>query len=82
MGCLAETGFCRIEGCCVLRHALREATLAFLHTLDGYTLANLLAPGTRLVRSSLFVAFSSGVAAEGFARRFGGESGASASVQG
>ena len=82
MGCLAETGFCRIEGCCVLRHALREATLAFLHTLDGYTLADLLAPGTRLVRSFLFVAFSSGVAAEGFARRFGGESGASASVQG
>jgi hypothetical protein len=30
----------------------------------------------------LFVAFSSGVAAEGFARRFGGETGASASVQG
>jgi Rrf2 family transcriptional regulator, nitric oxide-sensitive transcriptional repressor len=51
MGCLAETGFCRIEGCCVLRHALREATLAFLHTLDGYTLADLLAPGTRLARS-------------------------------
>jgi Rrf2 family nitric oxide-sensitive transcriptional repressor len=51
MGCLAETGFCRIEGCCVLRHALREATLAFLRTLDGYTLADLLAPGARLVRS-------------------------------
>jgi Rrf2 family nitric oxide-sensitive transcriptional repressor len=51
MGCLAETGFCRIEGCCVLRHALREATLAFLGTLDGYTLADLLAPGARLVRS-------------------------------
>ena len=41
MGCLAETGFCRIEDCCVLRHALREATLAFLQTLDGYTLADL-----------------------------------------
>jgi Rrf2 family nitric oxide-sensitive transcriptional repressor len=51
MGCLAETGFCRIEGCCVLRRALREATLAFLHTLDDYTLADLLAPGARLVRS-------------------------------
>jgi Rrf2 family transcriptional regulator, nitric oxide-sensitive transcriptional repressor len=51
MGCLAETGFCRIEGCCVLRRALREATLAFLQTLDGYTLADLLAPGARLVRS-------------------------------
>ena len=32
MGCLGETGFCRIEGCCVLRHALREATLCvFAH---------------------------------------------------
>jgi Rrf2 family nitric oxide-sensitive transcriptional repressor len=51
MGCLAETGFCRIEGCCVLRRALREATLAFLQTLDGYTLADLLAPGARLVRA-------------------------------
>jgi Rrf2 family nitric oxide-sensitive transcriptional repressor len=51
MGCLAATGFCRIEGCCVLRRALREATLAFLHTLDGYTLADLLAPGARLDRS-------------------------------
>ena len=51
MGCLAGTGFCRIEGCCVLRHALRAATLAFLQTLDGYTLADLLVPGERLVRS-------------------------------
>ncbi|MGH7092514.1 MAG: Rrf2 family transcriptional regulator, partial [Stellaceae bacterium] len=51
MGCLAETGFCRIEECCVLRHALREATLAFLRTLDGYTLADLLAPGAPLVHS-------------------------------
>ena len=30
----------------------------------------------------MFVAFSSGVTAEGFARCFGGESGASASIQG
>ena len=29
MGCLDGTAFCRIEGCCVLRNALREATLAF-----------------------------------------------------
>ena len=29
MGCLTESGFCRIEGCCVLRRALRQATLAF-----------------------------------------------------
>jgi Rrf2 family transcriptional regulator, nitric oxide-sensitive transcriptional repressor len=51
MGCLAESGFCRIEGCCVLRRALRQATVAFLRTLDGYTLADLLAPGAVLVRS-------------------------------
>ena len=51
MGCLAETGFCRIEGCCVLRRALREATQAFLRALDGYTLADLLTPGAELVRS-------------------------------
>ncbi len=51
MGCLAEAGFCRIEGCCVLRRALHEATLAFLRTLDGYTLADLLAPGASLARS-------------------------------
>jgi Rrf2 family nitric oxide-sensitive transcriptional repressor len=51
MGCLGETGFCRIEECCVLRRALGEATLAFMRTLDGYTLADLLAPGARLTRS-------------------------------
>jgi Rrf2 family nitric oxide-sensitive transcriptional repressor len=51
VGCLGETGFCRIEECCVLRRALREATLAFLQTLDGYTLADLLAPAAQLVVS-------------------------------
>ena len=51
VGCLGKTGFCRIEGCCVLRRALREATLAFLQTLDGYTLADLLAPAAQLVVS-------------------------------
>jgi Rrf2 family nitric oxide-sensitive transcriptional repressor len=51
MGCLAAAGFCRIEGCCVLRRALSEATQAFLETLDNYSLADLLAPGARLARS-------------------------------
>jgi Rrf2 family nitric oxide-sensitive transcriptional repressor len=51
MGCLAEPGFCRIEQCCILRQALREATQAFLATLDGYSLADLLAPGRRLAAS-------------------------------
>jgi Rrf2 family nitric oxide-sensitive transcriptional repressor len=51
MGCLAEAGFCRIEGCCVLRRALREATQDFLTRLDGYTLADLLVPKSRLAQS-------------------------------
>ncbi len=51
MGCLSGPGFCRIEGCCVLRRVLREATDAFLETLDGYTLADLLAPRTALTSS-------------------------------
>src|SRR3954468_3530534 len=51
MGCLSESGFCRIEGCCVLRRALREAMLAFLEVLDRFTLADLLAPDRRLADS-------------------------------
>ena len=51
MGCLEHSGFCRIEECCVLRGALRQATRAFLATLDGYTLADLLAPHAKLVQS-------------------------------
>jgi Rrf2 family nitric oxide-sensitive transcriptional repressor len=44
MGCLADSDFCRLDGCCVLKRAFREATLAFLATLDRYTLADLLMP--------------------------------------
>ena len=51
MGCLGHSGFCRIEECCVLRGALRQATRAFLAALDGYTLADLLAPHAKLVQS-------------------------------
>jgi Rrf2 family nitric oxide-sensitive transcriptional repressor len=51
LGCLrAGGGDCRIEGCCVLRGALRAATSAFLSTLDGYTLADLLRPRHALSR--------------------------------
>jgi Rrf2 family nitric oxide-sensitive transcriptional repressor len=50
MGCLTGSGFCRIEGCCVLRGALRKATVAFLETLDRYTLTDLLEPHSKLVR--------------------------------
>lgn len=43
LGCLqGEEGYCRIEECCVLRSALRDATNAFLAVLDKYTLADLL----------------------------------------
>ncbi len=51
LGCLAEPEFCQIQGCCVLRRAMREATQAFLRTLDGYTLTELLAPRAQLIRS-------------------------------
>ena len=51
MGCLSSPGFCRIERCCVLQRALREATDAFLAVLDDYTLADLLVPGAVLASS-------------------------------
>jgi Rrf2 family nitric oxide-sensitive transcriptional repressor len=45
LGCLQErNGYCRIEECCTLRSALREATNSFLATLDRYTLADLMEP--------------------------------------
>jgi Rrf2 family transcriptional regulator, nitric oxide-sensitive transcriptional repressor len=51
LGCLQErSGYCRIEECCALRSALREATSAFLATLDRYTLADLMEPRQALSR--------------------------------
>jgi Rrf2 family transcriptional regulator, nitric oxide-sensitive transcriptional repressor len=51
LGCLEEKpGYCRIEGRCVLRGALRDATQAFLSTLDRYTLADLVKPRQALER--------------------------------
>jgi len=50
IGCLQQEGFCRIEGACVLRRALQEATKAFLAVLDKYTLEDLLRPGRSLAR--------------------------------
>jgi Rrf2 family nitric oxide-sensitive transcriptional repressor len=45
LGCLQDNdGYCRIEKCCVLRSALRDATSAFLAALDRYTLADLTKP--------------------------------------
>lgn len=48
LGCLHSIGYCRIEGCCVLRGAAREATDAFLAVFDGYTLADLIKPQAAL----------------------------------
>lgn len=51
VGCLqGQPGYCRIEECCGLRSALREATGAFLAALDRYTIADLLRPRTALAR--------------------------------
>ena len=51
LGCLqGAEGYCRIEECCILRSALRDATNAFLATLDQYTLADLVKPRRALAR--------------------------------
>jgi Rrf2 family nitric oxide-sensitive transcriptional repressor len=51
LGCLQDKkGYCRIEECCILRRVLREATNAFLATLDRYTIADLLQPRQALAR--------------------------------
>jgi Rrf2 family nitric oxide-sensitive transcriptional repressor len=50
VGCLGQEAFCQIQGPCVLRRALREATNAFLAVLDKYTLADLLTPQNALTR--------------------------------
>jgi Rrf2 family nitric oxide-sensitive transcriptional repressor len=51
LGCLqGGEGYCRIEEYCVLRRALRDATNAFLATLDGYTIEDLVKPRRALAR--------------------------------
>ncbi len=51
LGCLqGSEGYCRIEECCVLRSAVRDATNAFLATLDLYTLDDLIKPRRTLAR--------------------------------
>jgi Rrf2 family nitric oxide-sensitive transcriptional repressor len=50
IGCLGDHDYCRIQGPCVLQHALKDATNAFLAVLDGYTLATLLRPRNALAR--------------------------------
>ena len=55
VGCLERRGYCPIEGACVLRSALQDATRAFLAVLDAYTLADLTKPKRAL--SSLLSKF-------------------------
>jgi Rrf2 family transcriptional regulator, nitric oxide-sensitive transcriptional repressor len=50
LGCLEGEGYCRIQQCCVLKDALRDATTAFLSALDGYTLEDLVRPRRALTR--------------------------------
>ena len=81
LGCLrGAAGYCRIEGCCVLRGALRQATNAFLAVLDGYTIEDLLTPRRELTR--LLAIAETGPASAAFAasarsgaRRAGGRPG-------
>jgi Rrf2 family nitric oxide-sensitive transcriptional repressor len=50
VGCMQQRDYCPIEGACVLRRALGEATAAFLAVLDRYTLADLVKPRKSLAR--------------------------------
>ncbi|MDE2229640.1 MAG: Rrf2 family transcriptional regulator [Alphaproteobacteria bacterium] len=51
LGCLqGSEGYCRIEACCVLLSAMRDATSAFLAVLDRYTLGDLVKPRRPLAR--------------------------------
>jgi Rrf2 family nitric oxide-sensitive transcriptional repressor len=51
IGCLPRReGYCRIEGCCVLRRALRKAARAFVGALAAYTLEDLLSPRAQLAQ--------------------------------
>ena len=51
VGCLEREGYCCIQTCCVLKSALRDATNAFLATLDHYTLEDLVRPRRALVNA-------------------------------
>jgi Rrf2 family transcriptional regulator, nitric oxide-sensitive transcriptional repressor len=50
IGCLQERDYCPIQSACILRHALQEATKAFLAVLDHYTLKDLLEPRKPLMK--------------------------------
>jgi len=46
--CFAEPALCAIEPECILRRAMHKALQAFLAELDGYSLADLVAPRRKL----------------------------------
>lgn len=48
--CLGDHGSCVIESACGLQHALARALEAFLSTLDGYTLEDLIKKPRKLAR--------------------------------
>jgi Rrf2 family nitric oxide-sensitive transcriptional repressor len=50
VGCMQQRDYCPIEGACILRRALGEATTAFLAVLDRYTLDDLVKPRQSLAR--------------------------------
>lgn len=44
LDCLADDTSCAIDRACILKHAFRDASAAFLAVLDGYTLEDLIKP--------------------------------------
>jgi Rrf2 family transcriptional regulator, nitric oxide-sensitive transcriptional repressor len=48
VACFGDSGICAIQPSCVLKGALAEALDAFTAVLDRYTLADLIAPRTKL----------------------------------
>lgn len=48
--CFDASGSCCLGPACTLKHALRQALDAFLHVLDGYTLADLCAKPDVLIQ--------------------------------
>jgi Rrf2 family nitric oxide-sensitive transcriptional repressor len=49
--CFGDQCACPIENVCILYSAMRQAQLAFLEVLDGYTLADVVKNKTNLLRS-------------------------------
>jgi Rrf2 family nitric oxide-sensitive transcriptional repressor len=56
--CLGENNTCVLSPPCVLRSALQDALKAFLATLDGYTLADLIDPPQKARRQKMLKVLS------------------------